>query len=339
MTILLAVTLMTSQAVAAPWLRPFGTPVAGEPVVLRISGLTPGGQVAIAAGRTAVPLSTCPPSLASCLDIPSARLLATTTALSNGGVELTVVIPASLHAGDQVVLQAVDMASGTVSPVMTRTLVDHLPLLGVWNDTPTTEIEINDQGTRSALLQTTFSDFDLTAQYAFETWRSPSTWWYWARLDWTFDQGAWWICRSTPTSSEIAVRQIGTLDRSDPSTRGCRGGAWTRLQPAQPKLAGTWTLPGGTLTVDDTQVTIGAAALDVSRFSNLDGSLIGEGVPGTTAPPGWTRLAWTMTATGPRVCVVTRGTNTEWMSRAAPSPDPLDLSAGCNGGAWLVLGP
>jgi hypothetical protein len=340
MSLFLALALISSEAVAAPWLRTFGMPIAGEPVTLRISGLTPGGTVAIAAGRSVVPQSTCPPSLTTCLDIPSARLLTTGTALSNGGVELVVVIPSTLQAGDLIALQAVDMSSGTVSTVMTRTLVDHIPLLGVWNDTPTTEVEINDQGTRTANLVTTFSDFNLTAEYAFETWPSPSTWWYWARLDWTYAQGSWWICRSTPTSNEMVVRQMGTLDRTDPSTRGCRGGAWTRLTSAPPDLAGSWQLPSGAmLVVDEAQMTLGAASLDVSRYSNLDGSLIGEGVPGSTAPAGWTRLDWVETPVGARACVVTRGTATEWASRIAPAPDAADFTTGCNGGAWLVLAP
>jgi hypothetical protein len=343
--IALALTLAALPAVANATppllLRTFGTLVAGEPVLLRLSAVAPGETAVFVAGSAVVPGATCPPGLATCLDVVGARVIARGVADVVGSVEVQVVLPTSVGVGGAVALQAVQPSSGAVSQAFSRSVSDHIGMFGVFDD-PTGAagpIEIDDQGTRDPYQVTSIADFDNTTGVAYASWLRPNGWYYWQRLDWVEVGGDLWYCSSIPHPSEWTVRMTMTADRSNPAVGGCHGAPWTLLVPAEPEIAGTWVDPlGRTVEIDEDGWMWGRVGGAVSRFSNQERSMVAQNDPGGPLAGRWSRLDWTVDAAGqPALCLTRRDAPTEWAARATPAADPGDLAAGCAGGAWTAL--
>ena len=328
--------LLPSVAWASPYLRTWHTPVPGEPLVLRVSGLTPGERAVVVGGPAAG--STCPPGLAICLGVANARVLASDVAAANGSVELTVVLPASMAVGSSFALQAVEPSTGQVSMVVTRTVSAPIAIFGVWDGA--VPVEIDDQTSRDANEQTELADFDNAQRAAFSAWTRPNGWQYWERIDWIDYAGSMWMCRSLPNPSERTVRLQAPADPTAPDVGGCHGGPWVELLPAEPDLAGAWRDPAGRpVVIDASGWSWGPSRVTASRFSNIDGVMIGRNDAGTPHAGRWSRLDLAWVGGQPAACLTRSDAPTEWAARSAPAADPADPARGCAGGAWSALRP
>lgn len=340
---LLVALALPVQAWAVPtlYIRPAGNAVPGDIVTLRISGLTPGETVTLAAGPSGG--LTCPAALNFCLDLARPRRVGAAVADAVGSAEITVALPDTLPVGGSVAFQAVQIADGQVSPAVTVALSDRVALFGVWDDLSGVygQIEVDNQGTVDDIHTTRLADFDNAAQQGFADWLRPNGWYYWERLSWTSYQGQDYLCWSMPSPAEATVRRLGPIDASDPTTQGCLGGPWTPLAPAAPEVAGAWHDPAGRVVQIDAQaVRWGNASGAVSRFSNRERVLISQNAAAAPSPGRWSRTDWTVDAAGGVwLCATTRSAASEWDARSTPAADPGDLANGCQRRAWTAIAP
>ena len=166
----------------------------------------------------------------------------------------------------------------------------------------------------------------------------------WSRFDWAWDgDGALWFCQTAyAAATEAEARATPAADPTSPSTGGCGGFSWTRLDPALLGLRGAWVDNwGGGHQVDSATWLSGSSTFAVTRYDNLRRFAIAQNSAFNEYNPGlWSRFDWTVDGAGvPHFCQTAYAAATEAEAVAAAPADAADLAGGCGGFSWSSLAP